>query len=52
MNARIETVASVADARIYRRPKAVDLHPASGILAAVGLSLLLWVAVLALLFVA
>ena len=52
MNARIETVAAIADAGLYRRQKASDLHPASGILVAVGLSLLLWAAGLALLFVA
>ena len=42
MNVRIETIAGIPGARIARRPEAVDLHPAAGIVAAIGLSLLAW----------
>ena len=52
MNARIETIAGIRGARIARPQEAVDLHPARGIMAAIGLSLLLWGSVFALLLVA
>ena len=52
MNATIETVPGIRGARIDRRPEAVDLHPARGIIAAVGVSLLLWGSGFALLLVA
>ena len=52
MNARIETIAGIRGARIGRRLEAVDLHPARGMIAAVGLSLLLWGSGFALLLVA
>ena len=52
MNARIETIAGSRGARIGRCPEAADLHPARGIMAAVGLSLLLWGSGFALLLVA
>ena len=49
MNARIETIAAIGGTRTSHRTEAVDLHPAQGIIAAIGLSLILWAAILALL---
>ncbi len=52
MNARIETIAGIRGARLHRYPEAIDLHPARGIIAATGFSLLLWGSVFALLLIA
>ena len=52
MNARIETIAVIGGTRAERRPEAVDLHPAQGIIGAIVLSLILWAAGFVLLLVA
>ncbi len=52
MNTMIEISAAIGGTRTSRRPEGVDLHPAQGIIAAIGLSLLLWATGLTLLYIA